>query len=206
MTVPQQDNQPAQPTPEQQPDTNADNTSGTPISMSSHALRERLELERRTGVNELLRELGIEGGASALKESLASLAQLREAQLTEEQKRQQELETLKADLVTAQEQATTAQLEALRVLIASEKGLPAQLAGRLAGDTRDDIETDADKLLELVNVTPTPPRAPKLDGGAGLQQHTESLDVTDYERQLAAEMKVPIEKWAARKAEKAERE
>lgn len=61
-----------------------------------------------------------------------------------------ELERFKkenADLVKAQSEAT---LEATRLKVALEKGIPANLAGRLQGDDYDSIAADADSLAELV--------------------------------------------------------
>ena len=49
--------------------------------------------------------------------------------------------------------------------VALDKGLPAQLAGRLQGSTEDELSADADALLALVSKQPPP--APKPDPGQG---------------------------------------
>jgi hypothetical protein len=57
--------------------------------------------------------------------------------------------------------------ELLRLRVAQKKGLPADLANRLMGDTEQELEEDADKLLEFVKQD-TPPGVPprKLGGGS----------------------------------------
>ena len=56
--------------------------------------------------------------------------------------------------------------ELLRLRVAQKKGLPADLTNRLMGETEQELEEDADKLLEFVKQEPpgVPPR--KLGGGS----------------------------------------
>lgn len=51
--------------------------------------------------------------------------------------------------------ATAAEKRALRAEVASEKGLPPKLAARLQGDTREELEADADELLEFATADNT---------------------------------------------------
>lgn len=70
------------------------------------------------------------------------LAEIEEAGKSEAQKL--------ADRATAAEKAAAeAQAKADRLEIAAEKGLTPQQAARLQGATREDLEADADELLEL---------------------------------------------------------
>ena len=58
------------------------------------------------------------------------------------------------------------ELDLLRRDVAAEKGLPAALARRLDGMTREDLEADADALKALLP-DPDAPRTPKPDPSAG---------------------------------------
>jgi len=56
-----------------------------------------------------------------------------------------------ADAKTAAEKdATDARTELLRTQVAYSKNLPAELAGRLTGSTKEELEKDADALLKLL--------------------------------------------------------
>jgi hypothetical protein len=55
-------------------------------------------------------------------------------------------------------------LALLRQQVAIAKRLPDALSDRLRGETREELEADADALLAVM---PTKPTAPNLDGGAG---------------------------------------
>jgi hypothetical protein len=66
-----------------------------------------------------------------------------EAQKSEEQKLTERLSELETT-------ARTSTSEAARLRVALRKGLPETLVDRLRGDTPEEIEADADQLLELV--------------------------------------------------------
>ena len=92
----------------------------------------------------------------------------------EVKKRLEELETRDAsELEKAQRKATKAEQEAAqaaskltRYEVAAEKGLPADTLDLLSGNTREELEAKADRILELVkNRTDTDTR-PDFDGGA----------------------------------------
>lgn len=65
---------------------------------------------------------------------------------------------------TASQEATAAKHEALKLRVALEQGLPADMADRLIGDDREALEEDAKKLKAFV-VQPPKSRVP--DAGAG---------------------------------------
>lgn len=77
-----------------------------------------------------------------------------------EASQQSEAEKLIAERDNFKTAAETAAAENLRYRIALEKQIPAELMDRLRGNTKEEMEADADKLLELVRPTPG------LDGGA----------------------------------------
>lgn len=71
----------------------------------------------------------------------------------------------------AEQQLAAAQASQLRLEVAAAKGLPANLAGRLQGATREELEADADTLAALIK-----PDAPhvglRIDPPAGATQTT----------------------------------
>lgn len=79
-----------------------------------------------------------------------------------------------------------ADLRAMRLEVALDKGLPKSLALRLRGDTQEEAEEDADELLKLVKA----PEEPKFKGGAdggtgGPAPKDKSPDFGDWVRQQA---------------------
>jgi len=62
---------------------------------------------------------------------------------------------------------------ALRNEVALAKGIPAELAGRLQGETEEELAADADKLLALVG---TPKRTLQPDKGQGARETSAEAD------------------------------
>lgn len=83
------------------------------------------------------------------------LLALEEAQKTEAQK----LADAKA---AAEKDAADSKAELLRTTVAYAKKLPPELAGRLRGSTKEELEKDADELLKLVS-----PQQQQQGGGNG---------------------------------------
>lgn len=71
----------------------------------------------------------------------------------------------------AEKAAAAAEARALRLEVASEKGLTPAQAKRLVGETREELEADASELLETFK-----PQASSEDGGSE-ESVTESLDL-----------------------------
>lgn len=96
--------------------------------------------------------------AKANAEAAKKLAELEEAQKTDEQKQQDRL----AELESTAKQSTT---EAARLRVALRKGLTESQAKRLVGDTEEELEQDADELLATFapasDDTPGPARRPQ---------------------------------------------
>lgn len=84
-----------------------------------------------------------EGEAKTNRAAAQKLAELEESQKTEEQKREERT-------AAAEAKATATELRAARLEVALEKGLPKELATRLQGSTKEEMEADADELLKLV--------------------------------------------------------
>jgi hypothetical protein len=79
-----------------------------------------------------------------------------------------DLERAQEQITALQQQAATNERQALVASVALEKGLPANLARRLQGESRDDLEADADDLLaQFPQQQSTEPRAPRVDLSQG---------------------------------------
>jgi hypothetical protein len=96
----------------------------------------------------------------------------------------------KSELERAQEQTTalqaqleTTQRQALVASVALDKGLPANLARRLQGDSREDLEADADELLAQFPPSDNGPRRPAPDRSQG---SSATPSTTDPAQQFAS--------------------
>lgn len=115
-----------------------------------------------------------ESGMNALKNERRTNKALRE-QLAEANARIKEFEDRdKTDAEKANEKianleqtSTRNAAKALRYEIAIDKQLPKALAERLQGSTREELEADADNLLQLVNVQNKPHVDPDPSQGKG---------------------------------------
>lgn len=93
--------------------------------------------------------------------------QLKDAQAgqTDLEKLQGSLTELQSKFEQTQQSLAAEQAQRLRLEVATEKGLPAPLAARLTGTTREELLADAEGLLPLLKPTapgvpPAPPRTP----------------------------------------------
>lgn len=85
-----------------------------------------------------------------------------------------------ADRIAASEKrAEEAERRALRAEVAQEKGLTAAQAKRLSGDTREDLETDADELLEVFKPERSASGPPSKRPTADLRGGTDPTDDDD---------------------------
>lgn len=100
-----------------------------------------------------------------LRDAKARLAQYEKAEQEKADADKSEAEKRTA----AEERAAAAELRALRLEVAAEKGLTAAQAKRLVGDTREALEADADEILRDFPVTPAKPepRSPRPDPSQG---------------------------------------
>lgn len=98
------------------------------------------------------------------KVKLAEYDSLVEASKTDAQRRDEELEKFRAEAAAK----AAVEAENLRFRVALEKGLPANLVGRLQGSTVEEVTADADTLLALIKpAAPADPRAPKPNPAQG---------------------------------------
>lgn len=116
------------------------------------------------------------------------LAEIEESQKTEQQK-------LEDRAVAAEKAAADATEKLLRAEVAIAKGLPAALASRLQGATREEMESDADALLALVPAKPgTPP-----PGEAGVGARGTPPTPTDFRTADKADVDAELRKLGVRR-------
>lgn len=111
---------------------------------------------------------------AALKKANAEAAKFRkEAKANEaaakrvaelENANKSEAEKLADKAAAAEERASTAELKALRLEIAHDKGLTPAQAKRLVGATREELEADADDLMETFGAKAAKATADGVDG------------------------------------------
>jgi len=79
--------------------------------------------------------------------------------------------------------------ELLRLRVASKKGLPADLTDRLRGETEQELEADADKLLAFVDLSKSPGVPPKKPGGANIPLDIKTMTPEEIRKKAADLMK-----------------
>lgn len=79
--------------------------------------------------------------------------------------------------------------ELLRLRVASKKGLPADLTDRLRGETEQELEADADKLLAFVDLSKSPGVPPKKPGGANIPLDIKTMTPEEIRKNAADLMK-----------------
>jgi len=85
----------------------------------------------------------------ALKQKASEFDKLTEAQKSDLEKAQAEAEKFRTE-------AQQLQGQMLRTTVAATKGLPADMAARLVGNTQQELEADADNLLALIKPVTKP--------------------------------------------------
>ena len=103
-----------------------------------------------------------------LKELDARVKEFEDRDKTEQERAQEHLERLTGDLDATRASLAAAELNLARVEVAHAKGIPAELVPRLRGETREELEADADELLGIVGKREAEaPRKPKPVGSLG---------------------------------------
>lgn len=115
----------------------------------------------------------------AEKQTKDLLAKLKEF----EDRDKSESEKLADKVAAAEKRADEAEARALRMEVATAKGLNAAQAKRLVGSTKEDLEADADEILEAFpakdGATPPPTRKPAADlkGGSDPTSSDDDVDI-----------------------------
>ena len=118
------------------------------------------ETEPKTFDAEYVRQLRAEA-AKNRKEAQEAKARAQEY----EDRDKSETEKLTGKVTNLTDENKSLKGENLRLRVAIDKKLPADLIDRLRGDTKEELEADAESLLQLVNNNKPEP-TPEFDGGA----------------------------------------
>lgn len=124
-------------------------------------------------------------------EALARIKEFEDAQKSEEEKRAEALESAKAEAETYKARIHELEVKQRRAEVAAAKNLPPKLAVRLTGETVEEIEADADSLLEDLGTLPGEPPPPG-DGGARTPVQPKDLDDQIREAEKAGDIKAAI--------------
>lgn len=111
------------------------------------------EEAKRAVMNELATKYG---DLDALAKAQKELEEKRQAEMTELEKLQAERQKLLEKLQAQEAAAKAAQLDALRLKVGQEVGLPPALASRLQGSTAEEIKADAEAVLAALPGQPAP--------------------------------------------------
>jgi hypothetical protein len=87
------------------------------------------------------------------------------AQKGEQEKALKEQNKWKELFEAKEREAAEREKEIIKLRVAQKKGLPADLVDRLVGETEQELEADADKLLEFVKPGEPPGTPPRKKGG-----------------------------------------
>jgi uncharacterized membrane protein YqiK len=120
--------------------------------------------------------------AKANSDAAARLKEIEDSQKTEQ-------ERLTENLTAAEKRAADAELRAMRIEVAADKGLTKAQAKYLTGSTQEELEAAADELIELFTPEQEEPRSrvpgkpnPRMRGGGDPTEEPEETDP----RKLAA--------------------
>ena len=122
-----------------------------------------------------------------LEKQLRDLKPLADKAKELEDAKKSEQERLTEQLNAAKAEAEATKAELLRLRVAAEKGLPAELAARLQGGDEDELAEDADRLLALMG--PKTPQSPgSADAGPRGTSKPGQLGPDDFSRMSAEQI------------------
>lgn len=124
-------------------------------------------------------------------EALAKIKEYEDAQKSEAEKREEALAETQKELEALRNENHQLEVRQLRATVAAEKNLPPRLANRLTGETVEEIQADADSLLEDLGTLPgeTPPPG---DGGARTPVTPPDLDEQIRSAEKAGDIKTSM--------------
>src|SRR5690606_32681329 len=114
---------------------------------------DKIMAEHGKSIQNLKQEQEVFDALKNEKEQLEQQLQQLNDKLTAQEKELSSVEELQSKLKTYE-------LENLKIKIANQAGIPLDLAGRLSGETEEEIKADAEKLAGFVNKKPTLPLKP----------------------------------------------
>lgn len=92
----------------------------------------------------------------AYKKAAEELQKLKEAQMSETEKLQAKLAEYERQLLEKEQEAAEAKVEALKLRVLDEMGLPKAWASRIFGTTEEEIQQDAEELKKLLGTSGKP--------------------------------------------------
>lgn len=124
-------------------------------------------------------------------EALAKIKEYEDAQKSEEEKREEALAAAQKEAESYKSRIHELEVQQLRATVAADKNLPPRLANRLTGETVEEIQADADSLLEDLGTLPgeTPPPG---DGGARTPVTPPDLDEQIRSAEKAGDIKTSM--------------
>ena len=149
-----------------------------------------IEKLRKENAEHRTKNVDLEKRLSAI-ESSTKVAD--EKKLVEQQEWQKLAEKRAADASAAEQRAAAAELRALRIEVALEAGIPAKLAGRLQGSTREELLADATglkgelKLEEPAQALPPNPANPAQRPAQTTTANPGGKPVVKTEKEMATE-------------------
>lgn len=93
------------------------------------------------------------------KDLASRVEKFEDSQRTEEERREHELANARSEVDAERKAREVLERKLLVSEIASQKGIPPQMASRLQGETAEEIEADADEMKKLL--APDGPRVPR---------------------------------------------
>lgn len=114
---------------------------------------DKIMAEHGKSIQSLKQEQEVFDQLKSEKEQLEQQLQQLNDKLATQEKELSSVEELQSKLKTYE-------LENLKIKIANQAGIPLDLAGRLSGETEEEIKADAEKLAGFVNKKPTLPLKP----------------------------------------------
>lgn len=163
--------------------------SDMPNEATPEALGNATEGATQKAAEEMLPKSVIE---AIIKERLKEQAEALEKKRKMEQ--MSEIERLQAELAEVRKKAEQSDLQALRLQVAAQKGIPATSAGRLVGTTLEALLADADLYLSDLKAV-SKPTPPDLDGAAGVGQRGNGTSLSSEEMALALKAGMTPDQW-----------
>lgn len=167
-------------------ETAVENAAETKTENAFDAITSQEQLDRVLG-QRLARERDKYKDFDAYKAKAEKFDKVEADKLTDDERRTQERDSLKQERDEARKEIDKLKLDALRKDVAADKGLPAKFASRLSGDSREDLEADADDILEAMPKQVKSPASQKpaaqLKGGGKAGDEVEST--ADRQRSIS---------------------
>lgn len=138
------------------------------------------------------------GDLDAAAKKAAEFDKLKEAELTEFERIKKQLADKDAEIAAANQKADAERLNALRLRVGQEVGLPPVLSARLQGADEDELKADAEAVKAVLGEG-VAPHVPNIDATAGGHQAVRGRTagkLTAAQRAIADQYNISYEKYA----------